>query len=39
MRERLKVRFTVETKEEAERNPEEVLLQALGESALEIIDE
>lgn len=39
MREKLKVRFTVETKEEAERNPEEVLLQALGESALEIIDE
>ncbi|WP_368246295.1 DNA polymerase III subunit gamma/tau [Clostridium paraputrificum] len=39
MRERLKVRFTVETKEEAARNPEEVLLQALGESALEIIDE
>lgn len=39
MRERLKVRFTVETKEEAGRNPEEVLLQALGESALEIIDE
>lgn len=39
MREDLKVRFSVESKEEMERNPEEVLLEALGESALEIIDE
>ncbi|MGG7179302.1 DNA polymerase III subunit gamma/tau [Clostridium paraputrificum] len=41
MRENLKVKFTVEStgRGESERNPEDVLLEAFGESALEIIDE
>ena len=39
MRESLKVRFTVESKEEQRRSTEDVLLDAFGESALEILDE
>ena len=39
MKESLRVRFIVESKEDVTRDPEEVLLEAIGESALQIIDE